>query len=187
MDAMDNDQPEAVGPETVGPETPGHATPDDLFRRFEALGISVTTQDHDPVFTVEESRHLRGLITGGHCKSLFLRNKRKEMWLVVCDEDRTVDLKRLGERLDAGRLSFGSADRLKEVLGVVPGSVTPFALINDRSVSVTPVLDAGMMENAVLNYHPLVNDRTTSIRREDLLKFIEACGHTPHIVDLDAD
>ncbi len=182
MDAMDKDQPE-----TVGPETPGHATPHDLFRRFEALGISVTTRDHDPVFTVDESRHLRGLIPGGHCKNLFLRNKRKEMWLIVCDEDRTVDLKWLGERLGAGRLSFGSADRLMATLGVAPGSVTPFALINDRSLSVKPILDARMMENAVLNYHPLVNGRTTSIRREDLLKFIEACGHTPHIVDLDAD
>ncbi len=163
----------------------GHATPKDLFRRFDELGISVTTVDHEPVFTVDESRHLRGLIPGGHCKSLFMRNKRKQMWLVVCDEERTVDIKALGDRLGAGRLSFGSADRLIEVLGVRPGSVTPFALINDRTVSVMPILDARMMENEILNYHPLVNDRTTSIRRDDLIKFIEACGHEPHIMDLD--
>ncbi len=161
-------------------------TPEDLLARLTALGIAHETTSHAPVFTVEESRDLRGLLPGGHCKSLFLRNKKGDYWLVVAEEDRPVDLKRLGARLEAGRLSFASAERLWAVLGVVPGSVTPFALINDTERRVTVVLDRAMLDHERLNYHPLSNDRTTVIARDDLLKFIEACGHVPQIVDLDA-
>ncbi|MCB9948147.1 MAG: prolyl-tRNA synthetase associated domain-containing protein [Rhodospirillaceae bacterium] len=161
-----------------------HASPDVLFARFAALGIPVTTHTHPPVFTVEEAKDLRGVLPGGHCKSLFLRNKKGQYWLVVCEEDRQVDLKALGDRLGAGRLSFASADRLMAVLGVIPGSVTPFALINDRDHQVTVALDKGMMAKTPLNYHPLVNTMTTAIASDDLVKFVEACGHTPQIIDL---
>lgn len=162
-----------------------HATPDDLFRRFDELGIRVRVHEHDPVFTVEEAKHLRGILPGGHCKNLFLRGKKGEPWLIVCDEDRKVDLKALAARTGAGRFSFGSPERLWETLGVKPGSVTPFALINDRSNQVSVVLDAAMMEHDPLNYHPLVNTMTCAIARDDLVKFIEACGHKPQIMDLD--
>ena len=162
------------------------ATPEILFARFDALGIRTRTVDHAPVFTVEEAKELRGTLPGGHCKSLFLRNKKGRQWLVVCDEDRRLDLKALADRLGAGRLSFGSADRLMTALGVTPGSVTPFALLNDTERAVTVVLDKGMLAHDPLNYHPLANDRTTAISPDDLLKFVEACGHTPHILDLDA-
>lgn len=162
------------------------ATPEILFARFDALGIRTRTVDHAPVFTVEEAKALRGTLPGGHCKSLFLRNKKGRQWLVVCDEDRRLDIKALSDRLGAGRLSFGSADRLMAALGVTPGSVTPFALLNDTERAVTVVLDKGMLAHDPLNYHPLSNDRTTAISPDDLLKFVEACGHTPHILDLDA-
>ena len=161
------------------------ATPEDLFTRFDALGISVTTHDHDPVFTVEESRHLHDLLPGGHCKSLFLRNKKGRCWLVVCEEDTPVDLKALGSRLGAGRFSFGSAERLMQYLGVTPGSVTPFALINEPEATIRVVLDQRMLRHELLNYHPLVNSRTTAIARDDLIRFIEACGHAYEIIDMD--
>ena len=161
------------------------ATPEDLFARFAELGIAVTTHDHAPVFTVEESRHLHDALPGGHCKSLFLRNKKGQCWLVVCAEDTEIDLKALGARLGAGRFSFGSAERLMQRLGVIPGSVTPFALINDREASIKVVLDQRMLRHDLLNYHPLVNHRTTAIARDDLIRFVEACGHTCEIVDMD--
>ena len=157
-----------------------------LFARFAALDIVVDTVSHEPVFTVEEAKSLRGQIAGGHCKSLFLRNKKGRQWLLVCSEDRRVDLKQLSDVLGSGRLSFGSPERLMNSLGVTPGSVTPFALINDHDCAVQPVLDAAMMAHDRLNYHPLVNHMTTTIGRDDLLRFITACGHTPEIVDLDA-
>ncbi len=158
------------------------ATELDLFARFDELGIETTTKSHDPVFTVEEARALRGEIPGGHCKNLFLKDKKGELWLVVCLEDAQVDLKALPAKIGAARISFGKADLLMEVLGVEPGSVTPFALINDMSGRVNVVLDAAMMEQDTVNYHPLVNTATTSIASADLVRFIESCGHTPRVI-----
>ena len=164
-----------------------HATPDDLLARLEAMGAETVTHRHPPLFTVEESKQLRGSLPGGHCKSLFLRDKKRAMWLVVVLEDRAVDLKRLRRALGAsGSLSFGTPDLLMEVLGVTPGSVTPFALINDGAGRVSVVLDEAMLEQDPLNYHPLTNEATTAISPSDLMRFIEECGHTPAILDFDA-
>ena len=159
-------------------------TPEQLFARFDALGISHRTHTHPPVFTVAESAALRGSLPGGHCKSLFLKDRKGGLWLVVALEERRIDLKLLADLLGAPRFSFGSPDLLREVLGVTPGSVTPFALANDTAHQVAVVLDKGMLEHDPLNYHPLVNDRTTAIAPRNLLRFIEACGHRPRIVDL---
>ena len=161
-------------------------TPEELFARLDALGIAYKTYTHPPVFTVAEAVALRGELPGGHCKSLFLKDKKAGLWLVVALEERRVDLKRLADALAAPRFSFGNADLLYEALGVRPGSVTPFALINDRDHRVRVVLDKGMLAHDPLNYHPLENDRTTAIAPADLLRFIDRCGHTPRIVDLDA-
>lgn len=163
---------------------PRHATPEELLVRLAALGLRAPTIRHRPVFTVEESKRERGQLPGGHCKSLFLRDRKERMFLVVALEDRRIDLKKLSDVIGAGRLSFGSADRLMRVLGVIPGSVTPFALINDRQRQVDVVLDADMMKLDPLHYHPLSNDMTTAIAPGDLLAFIAACGHQPRILDL---
>lgn len=164
------------------------ATPEALFRRFEALGVEVKTHYHAPMFTVAESKRLRGELPGAHCKSLFLRDKKKTMWLVVALEDRQLDMKALADIIGSARLSFASAERLHQTLGVEPGSVTPFALINDSGGEGAPVrvvLDAKMMQAPLVNYHPLTNTATTAISPQDLLRFIADCGHEPMIVDLD--
>src|SRR6185503_3093599 len=121
-------------------------TPQQLFDRLAGLGIAHRTVEHAPVFTVEQAKAHRGELPGHHIKNLFLRNKKEEMWLVVALEDRAIDLKRLGEMLGAGRLSFGSAERLRKYLGVEPGSVTPLSLANDESRLVRLVLDRSMAE-----------------------------------------
>ncbi len=157
------------------------ATPDDLFAFLDRLGIPHQTATHPPLFTVEQSQALRGTIPGGHTKNLFLKDKKDAIFLVVLREDARVDLKTLHHRLGAGRFSFGSAELLRELLGVEPGSVTPFGLINDTARRVTVILDAVMMEEAVLNYHPLVNTMTTTIARDDLVRFLTATGHPPRI------
>ena len=157
-------------------------TPDQLFAFLDSLGIVHKTVKHPPVFTVDEARALRGQLPGGHTKNLFLRDKKHALFLVVVGEDALIDLKGLHRLLGAsGRFSFGSADLLGEVLGVTPGSVTPFAAINDTDGRVTVVLDAAMMEHETLNYHPLINTMTTSIARQDLVKFLAATGHPPRI------
>ncbi len=158
------------------------ATPDALFRRLDALGIRHVTHRHAPMSTVADSVAVRGSLPGGHCKSLFLKDKKGGLWLVVVLEDRRVDLKALADRLGAPRFSFGAPELLLEVLGVTPGSVTPFALINDPEQRVTVVLDAEMLERDPLNYHPLVNTATTAIAAADLGRFIAACGHRPRIL-----
>src|SRR6185369_7052012 len=126
-------------------------TPQQLFARLEALGLAHRSVEHAPVFTVEEAKAHRGELPGHHIKNLFLRNKKEEMWLVVALEDRAIDLKRLGKVLGAGRLSFGSADRLKRHLGVDPGSVTPLSLANDESQAVRLVLDRGVADGGPVN------------------------------------
>lgn len=160
------------------------ATSEQLFARLEDLGIRATTVRHPPVFTVEEAKALRGNLPGGHIKNLFLRNKKEEMWLVVAAEDRIIDLKALGERIGAGRLSFGSPERLMRYLGVVPGAVTPFAVINDRGGNVKIVIDQAVLAADPVNCHPLTNDMTTAISPTDLLRFVRACGHEPDVMDL---
>jgi Ala-tRNA(Pro) deacylase len=157
----------------------------DLVQKLEAMGITTATREHAPVFTVEQARALRGKIPGGHCKNLFLKDARDELWLIVCLEDTRVDLKALPAKIGSARLSFGSPQRLREALGIEPGSVTPFALINDTSAKVHVVLEKAMMEHELLNYHPLENTATTTIPSKDLERFIRACGHSPKIAVLD--
>ena len=157
-------------------------TPDQLFSYLDRIGIAHATVKHPPLFTVEQSRSLRGQIPGGHTKNLFLRDKKYELYLVVALEDAEIDLKSLHRVLSAtGRFSFGASDLLREVWGVEPGAVTPFGAINDTQARVSVVLDAAMMEHETLNYHPLVNTMTTSIARGDLVKFLESTGHLPRI------
>ena len=160
------------------------ATEEDLFARLSELGIETETVRHPAVFTVEESKALRGDLPGGHTKNLFLKDKKGALWLVVALEDRAVDMKDLRRRIGSAQLSFGRPELLKEVLGIDPGSVTPFAVINDTENRVNVVLDAGMMSFQALNFHPLTNTATTSVTPEGLAAFIRSCGHEPAVVAL---
>ncbi len=162
------------------------ATEADLMARLIELDIQTVTHRHAPMFTVEESRALRGDLPGGHCKILFLRDKKRNPWLVVALEDRVIDLKALTKAIGAKPLSFGSGVLLWDVLGVTPGAVTPFALINDSDARVRVVLDKGMLDLDPLNYHPLHNEATTAIAPGDLVRFVRAMGFEPLIVDFEA-
>lgn len=162
------------------------AVPSDLFARLTGLGIAVVTIEHPAAFTVDELHAVAGHLPGVHVKNLFLCDAKKKMWLVVAPGSRRIDLKKLAPLIGAGRLSFGSADRLLRVLGVTPGSVTPFTVINDPSAQVQVILDAEMMGESTINAHPLTNTMTTSIAAGDLRRFMEDCGHRPRLVDLAA-
>lgn len=160
------------------------ASPDDLFAYLDSLGVAHQTVWHAPVFTVEEARAQRDRndLAGGFTKNLFLRDKKGALFLVVAPEDAAIELKSLHRLLGAtGRFSFASAELMRELLGVDPGSVTPFAVINDKAGRVAVVLDATMMAHEMLNFHPLVNTGTTTISRDGLLKFLIATGHRARI------
>ncbi len=156
---------------------------DDLFAFLDKLGIAVSTMRHPPLFTVADSQALRGEIPGGHTKNLFLKDKKGNFFLVTVDEEATVDLKQIHHLIGAtGRVSFGKPEELMGLLGVTPGAVTVFGLINDTGRKVTVVLDEALMQNAIINAHPLTNEATTSIAAGDLLTFIKATGHDPLIL-----
>ncbi|MEQ9398761.1 MAG: prolyl-tRNA synthetase associated domain-containing protein [Longimicrobiales bacterium] len=162
------------------------ARPDELLRLLDQLEIEATTHRHPPVFTVEEAQALKGDLPGAHTKNLFLRDKKERMWVVVALHDRDVDLRALGPELGArGRLSFGSERRLMRYLGVRPGSVTPFAVVNDHGGRVSVVLDAGLRAFETWNAHPLDNGMTTALSGTDLVRFLEAVDHPPTWVALD--
>ncbi len=161
------------------------ATPEQLLEKLTSLGIETTTITHPAVYTVEESKAHRGDLPGAHTKNLFLRNKKGKMWLLVCLEDRKIDIKLLGKALGAGKLSFGSADRLMEFLGIEPGAVSPFTAINDKEGQVKVVVDAHMMTISPINAHPLTNTMTTAITPDDLVRFLESIDHAPEELDMD--
>lgn len=155
-----------------------------LMARLAELDIQTVRHGHPPMKTVEESRALRGDMPGGHCKNLFLKDKKKQLWLVVTLEDQPINMKALEKRIGSARLSFGRPEVLEETLGVIPGAVTPFALINDTDGAVRVVLDEVMLSYDPLNYHPLHNEATLALAADDLVRFVRACGHDPLIVGL---
>jgi Ala-tRNA(Pro) deacylase len=158
------------------------ATPDELFTFLDRLAIRHITVSHPPLFTVEQSQALRGRVPGAHTKNLFLKDKKGALFLVTALEDAAIELKSLHNRLGArGRFSFGAADQMREVLGVEPGSVTPFGALNDTKNRVTLVLDAALMGCDLINAHPLTNTMTTTVSRDDLIRFLRATGHEPQI------
>jgi Ala-tRNA(Pro) deacylase len=163
------------------------ATKDDLFALLDRLGVAHKTLDHRPVFTVEESADIKAALPGGHTKNLFLKDKKGEIWLVCALGESKIDLNALAKALGAQRFSFGAADLLLEVLGVTPGSVSAFCLINDGLNRVSLVLDAALLEHDPVNFHPLTNEATTAISPDGLRKFLAETGHPPRLVAFDAD
>ena len=156
-------------------------TPDSLLARLDALGIETRTVRHPPVFTVAESRELRGALPGGHSKNLFLRPAKGgegPFLLAVLEEDRKVSVNALARAAGWGRVEMAPAEALRAGLGVEPGSVTPFGLVNAPPGAVRTAIDAALLrDHQWTHFHPLANNMTTAIRPADLLRFLEACGH----------
>ena len=173
----DPTEPQSDNPATI--EAP-------LMARLAALGIAATVYRHPPLHTVAESQAQRGHMPGGHIKNLFVRDKKRRYWLVTVPEDADIDLKALRHVLGAtGNLSFGAAEALIDMLGVRPGAVTPFAVLNDTAGAVGFALERSLLETAPVNAHPLHNEATIAVEPGDLLRFAEACDHPPLLFGLD--
>lgn len=158
----------------------------DLIAFFDAHGIEHATVDHPAVFRVGEGEGIKDDIPGAHTKNLFLKDAKGRLWLISAQDDTAIDLKRLHTVIGSARLSFGSAELMEEVLGVTPGSVTAFALINDTGYRVTFVLDRRLAEAERVNFHPLTNTATTGVSSAGFRKFLTALGVTPLVVDFAA-
>lgn len=159
------------------------ATRQDLFAFLDRHGIAHATLDHPPVFRVEDGAQIKAALPGGHTKNLFLKDNRGQLWLITALGETRIDLKALPAAIGSGRLSFGSAERLYDILGVTPGSVTPFALLNDTDHHVRFVLDAALLRTEPVNFHPLSNDATTAVSTAGFKAFLDALGIEARIVD----
>ncbi|WP_377294389.1 prolyl-tRNA synthetase associated domain-containing protein [Rhizobium sp. SG2393] len=168
-------------------ETASPKTSDDLFAFLDNLGIRHETKEHPPVFTVAESQSLRDVMPGGHTKNLFVKDKKDNYFLLTVEEHATVDLKTIHTVIGAAsKVSFGKPEKLMEYLGVIPGAVTAFGVINDSGKAVKFILDADLLQEEIINCHPLRNDATTAIATKDLLRFVEATGHEPLVLKVTA-
>lgn len=157
----------------------------ELYTYFDELGITYTTKRHPALYTVEEGRALKTSMPGGHTKNLFMKDKDETIVLISAHAESVLPLNKLHKQIGTRRLSFASPELMKEILGVTPGSVTAFALVNDLRKRVKFVVDKTLMEYEILNFHPLDNTATTAISRTDFTRFIEATGHSIQIVDFD--
>jgi Ala-tRNA(Pro) deacylase len=159
---------------------------DDLLAFLAAQGIDQTTHEHPAVFTVAESGGIKTDIPGAHTKNLFLKDAKDQLWLVSAEGHAQIDLKRLHTVIGSARLSFGKAGLMEEVLGVAPGSVTAFGLVNDTDHRVRFVLDRTLAEAELVNFHPLTNTATTTVTAEGFRRFLAAVGVVPLVVDFAA-
>ena len=160
------------------------ATREELFSKLDELGIVHETYDHAPVFTVEESAEIKSKMPGGHSKNLFLKDKAGDFFLICAQSDTPIKINKLHPVLGCKRLSFGKPEALLEKLGVTPGSVTLFSILNDSKCEVTLIIDKRLTDHEVVNFHPLLNDATTAISSKDMIAFAKATGHDPMIIDL---
>jgi Ala-tRNA(Pro) deacylase len=158
------------------------ATPSDVMRVLDDLGIPYRSYDHQAVFTVEEAEKVEHDIPGTHCRNLFLKDHKGRMFLVSLRNRTAVNLKKLQIALACGRLSFGSPERLYQYLGVTPGSVCAFAVMNDHAGAVTLVLEQEMMNDPVITFHPLINTGTVALSPGDLVRFARVFSHEPIIL-----
>lgn len=158
----------------------------DLIAFFDAHGIDHATTDHAAVFRVGEGEAIKDDIPGAHTKNLFLKDAKGRLWLISAKDDTQIDLKRLHTVIGSARLSFGSAELMEQALGVTPGSVTAFAMINDPQRQVSFVLDRRLAQADRVNFHPLVNTATTGVSQAGFARFFQALGITPLVVDFEA-
>ena len=158
-------------------------TPDALLAELTRLKIAHHTERHEALFTVEQSKALYGKMPGGQTKNLFIKDKKGRHFLVSMEHDAVVDLKTIHTRLGGqGRVSFGNAEDMLAFLGVVPGSVTLFGIINDKDNNVSVFIDEGLLAYDRINAHPLTNEATTNLATADMMRFLEANGHKPEIL-----
>ena len=159
-------------------------TQKELLDLLTQIGIEYTNHEHPAVYTVEEADLHHEGIDGVHSKNLFFKDKKKNLFLVVTLSDKPIVIKEVAKKIGAKSPSFGKPDLLAQVLGVIPGAVTPFAIVNDENHDVKVILDEEMMENQVLNFHPLENTATTTIASQDLVKFMEHCNQEFEVIRL---
>lgn len=164
-----------------------HPNEPTLYALLDELGVAHHTEEHRAVFTVADGTDVKAKLPGGHSKNLFLKDKAGDYVLVSALGSTTIKLNQLHKRIGTKRLSFGKADALLELLGVVPGSVTVFSVLNDSKNKVRLILDKALFDHEAVWFHPMRNTASTRITPQDIVTFAEATGHTPTLIDFSED
>lgn len=147
----------------------------DILKVLDNLNIKYNLAEHEAVYTCEQAQIVKSLIKGTGCKNLFLYNKT-DYYLIVLPDDKKADMKVIAKQIGSKRLSFCSEQKLRDILKLKPGSVTPLGIINDTENVVTLVIDSELKGSTLL-FHPNTNNKTISICFDDFIKFIEAQKH----------
>ena len=158
---------------------------DDLIRMLNDNGFEYFVEEHAPLFTVEDSKSLRGQIEGAHSKNLFLKDAKANFFLISIEESASIDLKKTMQQIQSKKLSFAKPEYLQDILGIEPGSVSPFALLNDTKKQVKFYLDRSFLDSETVNFHPLINTATVNISPQNLVELIEKYHNTVNYIDLE--
>lgn len=158
-------------------------TQQQLFTILDSLNIKHTNYIHEPLYTCEQAASVK--LPGAQCKNLFLKDSKKRLYLVVACAATAINLKQLSKKLAAPELRFANADLLMQHLGLLPGSVTPFGLINDKDHAIAVILDKNLFDHDLCGFHPLSNDAMTVIDPKDLIPFIKHCGNSYQIINFE--
>ena len=158
---------------------------DDLIRILNDNGFEYFVEEHAPLFTVEDSQSLRGQIEGAHSKNLFLKDAKANFFLISIEESASIDLKKTMQQIQSKKLSFAKPEYLQDILGIEPGSVSPFALLNDTKKQVKFYLDRSFLDSETVNFHPLINTATVNISPQNLIELIEKYHNPVNYIDLE--
>ena len=158
---------------------------DDLIRILNDNGFEYFVEEHAPLFTVEDSKSLRGQIEGAHSKNLFLKDAKADFFLISIEESASIDLKKTMQQIQSKKLSFAKPEYLQDILGIEPGSVSPFALLNDTKKQVKFYLDRSFLDSETVNFHPLINTATVNISPQNLIELIEKYHNPVNYIDLE--
>jgi Ala-tRNA(Pro) deacylase len=158
---------------------------DDLIRMLNDNGFEYFVEEHAPLFTVEDSKSLRGQIEGAHSKNLFLKDAKANFFLISIEESTSIDLKKTMQQIQSKKLSFAKPEYLQDILGIEPGSVSPFALLNDTKKQVKFYLDRSFLDSETVNFHPLINTATVNISPQNLIELIEKYHNPVNYIDLE--
>jgi len=158
---------------------------DDLIRILNDHGFEYFIKEHAPLFTVEDSKALRGQIEGAHSKNLFLKDAKANFFLISIEESASIDLKKTMQQIQSKKLSFAKPEYLQDILGIEPGSVSPFALLNDTKKQVKFYLDRSFLDSETVNFHPLINTATVNISPQNLIDLIEKYHNPVNYIDLE--
>ena len=158
---------------------------DDLIRILNDNGFEYFLEEHAPLFTVEDSKSLRGQIEGAHSKNLFLKDAKANFFLISIEESASIDLKKTMQQIQSKKLSFAKPEYLQDILGTEPGSVSPFALLNDTKKQVKFYLDRSFLDSETVNFHPLINTATVNISPQNLIELIEKYHNPVNYIDLE--